>query len=92
MSGEFGNDYITITDEDGKEVELEHLDTAEVGGELYMAFLPTDLEEDDEDFGLIILKVTIENEEEYLITVDDETELETVFGIFMQRLSDDEEE
>ena len=91
MSDEYGNDFITITDEDGKEIELEHLDTAEVNGELYMSFLPTDIDENDEDFGMIILKVTIEDDEEFLITIDDENELESVFEVFMQRLSDDEE-
>ena len=29
MSEEYGNDFITLTDEDGNEVELEHLDTLE---------------------------------------------------------------
>ena len=29
MSEEFGPDFITVTDEDGNEFELEHLDTLE---------------------------------------------------------------
>ena len=41
MSEEFGPDFITITDEDGSEFELEHLDTLEYNGQVYMAFFPT---------------------------------------------------
>ena len=90
MSEGFGSDFLTITDDEGNEYELEHLDTVEFSGEIYMAFLPTDLEEDDEDYGMIILKVKTEGEEEYLLTVDDDEELDTVFELFMQRLEDDE--
>ena len=82
----------TLTDEEGNEIELEHLDTAEIDGELYMAFLPTDIEEDDDGYGMIILKVAVEDDEEYLITVDNEAKHEEAFEIFMQRLSDEEEE
>jgi len=91
MSGEFGNDFISVMDDDGNELELEHLDTAEVDGELYMAFLPADMDEDDEDFGLIILKVIVEGDEEILATVDDESVLNTVFERFVERLSDGED-
>lgn len=38
MSEGFGPDFITITDEDGNEFELEHLDTIEYNGQTYMAF------------------------------------------------------
>ena len=32
MSEEFGPDFITVTDEDGNEFELELVDTLELGG------------------------------------------------------------
>lgn len=66
MSEEFGPDFITITDEDGTEFELEHLATLEYNGQTYMSFFPAvEGEEDgsvedvdlDEEYGLIILKV-----------------------------------
>lgn len=91
MSGEYGNDFVTVVDDDGKELELEHIDTIEFGGEVYMAFLPTDVDEDDEDFGAVILKVEVEDNEEVLVTVDDEAELEAVFNIFLERALEDEE-
>ena len=66
MSEEFGPDFITVTDEDGNEFELEHLDTLEYNGQTYMAFFPAvEGKEDgsvedvdlDEEYGLVILKV-----------------------------------
>jgi len=92
MSGEYGNDYVMLSDDEGNEFELEHLDTTEIDGKLYMAFLPADMEEDDEDFGMVILKVVVVNDEEILSTVDDELELNNVYARFIERLSDDIEQ
>lgn len=92
MSEAFGNDFITLTDEEGNSFELEHLDTLEVDGETYMAFLPADMSEDDEDFGIIILKVVEEDGEEIFGSVDDEDELNHVYDRFMEILFDEEED
>jgi len=92
MSDEYGNDFITITDDDGNEFELEHLDTLESNGSLYMAFAPADIDEDDEDFGMIILKAVIEDGEDILTSIDDEKELDAVFDLFVERFSDENEE
>ena len=37
MSESFGPDFITVTDEDGNEMELEYLDTLEYKGQTYLA-------------------------------------------------------
>ena len=92
MNEDFGNDIITITDDDGNEYVLEHLHTLEHKGRFYMAFLPTDISEEDEDYGLIILKVIEENGEEILGSVDDPDELEEVYELFASVLFDEEEE
>ena len=94
MSEEFGPDFITVTDEDGNEFELEHVDTIEYKGQVYMAFFPADTGEDeeDEDTGLIILKVVDVDGEEQLSTLDTEQELEEVYDQFMEALFQDEEE
>jgi len=92
MSGDYGNDFITIEDDEGNEFELEHLDTLEKDGNIYMAFLPTDKDETDDDYGVIILKVNTEGEDEILTTLDDDDELDLIFELFMQRLSDEEDE
>jgi len=90
MADDFGNDYITVIDDEGEEFELEHLDTAEIGGELYMAFVPADMDENDDDFGLIILKVITEDDEEMFVTIDDDDEMQTAFDVFVKRLDEDE--
>lgn len=98
MSEEFGPTFVTVTDDEGREIELEHLDTMEFNGNTYMAFFPAeyaDAEEepvDDEEYGLIILKVIQENGEEILSTIDDEEELMAVYEQFMEYLFDDEED
>jgi len=92
LSSEYGNDFVTISDDDGNDFVLEHLDTIEVDDVFYMAFLPTDLDEDDEDYGLVILKVVEENGEEVLISIDDENLLENLYERFVERLSEEEED
>ena len=92
MSDEFGNDYLIITDDEGNEYELEHLDTIELNNHIYMAFLPADMEENDEDFGLVILKVIEENNEDVLVSINDEDELNTVFEQFIKIFSEELED
>lgn len=88
MSDEYGNDYVVLTDEDGQEIELEHLDTVEYNGQTYMAFLPTEMSLDDA-YELIIMKVELEDDgEEMLVTLDDEDEEAEMFQIFSERLEE----
>lgn len=95
MSEEFGPNFITLTDEDGNEIELEYVDAIEVDGQTYMAFFPTvDNEADEaaaEEFGLVILKSITENGEELLSTLDSDEELNRVYDLFMEQLMDDED-
>ena len=95
MSEEFGPDFITITDEDGNDIELELLDVLEHKGQTYMAFFPAveeDADEEDEEYGMVILKSIEENGEELLSTLDSDEELELVYQQFMEQLFADEEE
>ena len=95
MSEAFGPDFITITDEDGNDIELEYMDAMEHNGVTYMAFFPTvgeDANEDDEEYGLIILKEIVENGEEMLSTLDSDEELQEMYDLFMERLFQDEED
>ena len=95
MSEEFGPNFITLTDEDGNEIELEYVDAIEVDGQTYMAFFPTVDDEADEaaaeEFGLVILKSITENGEELLSTLDSDEELNRVYDLFMDQLMDDED-
>ena len=97
MSEEFGPNFITVTDEDGNDIELELLDVLEHKGRTYMAFFPAVLEEDEadedsDDYGMVILKSITENGEELLSTLDSEEELTEVYELFMEMLFQDEDE
>lgn len=96
MSEDFGPNFITLTDEDGNDIELEYVDAIEVDGRTYMAFFPTVDDEADEaaaeDFGLVILKSVMEDGEELLSTLDSDEELEKVYDRFMEQLMADEDE
>ena len=91
MSEEFGNNYVVLTDEEGNEVEFEHIDTVEVDGQTYLAFIPAELSVEDEA-EVVILKIEEENGEEVLGSVDDEAEADKIFDIVMQRVEDMYEE
>ena len=95
MSEAYGPDFITVTDEDGNDIELEMLDALEYNGQTYMAFCPAveeGADEDSEEYGLVILKSIEENGEELLSTLDSDEELNTVYDLFMERLFEDEDE
>ncbi len=95
MSEEFGPDFITITDEDGNDIELELVDALDHNGQTYMAFFPAveeDSDEDGEEYGLVILKSIMENGEEMLSTLDSDEELDMVYDLFMERLLEDDDE
>ena len=84
--------FVDITDEEGNNFKLEIVGEVEYEDALYRVFLPTDIEEDDPDYGFIILKCTEVDGEEMLDSVDDEELLEKVYAVFMEELFDDEED
>jgi len=94
MSNEYGPNFITITDDDGNDIELEYVDALEHNGQTYMAFFPAveeGADEDSEDYGLVILKSVTVNGEEMLSTLDSEEEAEKVYDLFMEQLMEEEE-
>ena len=96
MSDEFGPNFITLTDDEGNDIELEYIDALEHNGTTYMAFFPvveedSEEEENEEEYGLVILKSQMENGEEFLVTVDDEEEIDKVYDLFMEQILADEE-
>ena len=95
MSEEFGPNFITLTDEDGNDIELEYVDALEHEGQTYMAFFPAvedEADEESEDYGLVILKSVTENGEELLSTLDSDEELDKVYDLFMEQILADEDE
>lgn len=103
MEENFGPDFITVTDEDGNDFELELVDTLEHKGITYYAMFPAveedeatgepkDVDADDEEYGLVIMKGIEENGEELLSTLDSDEELDEVYELFMERFFAEEEE
>lgn len=93
MSEDFGSDFITIIDDDGQEFELEVLDHMEYKGSSFVAFLPANMDEEDPDYGMIILRSVIDEKgEELFESIDDDDELDEVYEKFMTLLFDDEDE
>ena len=90
MSSEYGSDFMTIMDEDGTEFELEILSTVEFNGFTYLAVTPAGSE--DDDLEVSILKSVDEDGEPILCAIEDEQELETVYGLIMDQLYEDEED
>ena len=96
MNDEFGPNFVTLTDDEGNDIELEYVDALEHNGTTYMAFFPvveedSEDEENEEEYGLVILKSQMENGEELLVTIDDEEEIDKVYDLFMEQILADEE-
>lgn len=96
MNDEFGPNFVALTDDEGNDIELEYVDALEHNGTTYMAFFPvveedSEDEENEEEYGLVILKSQMENGEEFLVTIDDEEEIDKVYDLFMEQILSDEE-
>ena len=92
MSEEYGNDFVTLIDEDGNEVEFEHIDTVEYEGVTYLAFIPAELSVEEDAEVVIMQVVTDENGEELREGVEDDDIADAVFNIVMERAEAEDEE
>lgn len=90
MSELYGDDIITITDEDGKEYVLEVLAVLELDGFEYYALVPAETDE-EADLEVSILKAVEEDGEELLVAIEDEDELERVYDVMMDELYKEDE-
>ena len=91
MSEEFGNDLVTVVDDEGKQHQFEIVDAIETDDGRYVALLPvyenpSDMVDGDGE--LVILTVKEEDGEDMLLTIDDDDEFEEIAGIFEERLAD----
>lgn len=90
MADEYGSDFITITDEDGHEYELEVLSTVEYNGASYLAVVPADSEE-NLNLEVSILRSSEEDGEPMLCAIEDEAELQAVYDLIMDSLYEEED-
>jgi len=95
MSEEYGPNFVTLTDDEGNDIELEYIDALEHNGTTYMAFFPVvedGAEENEDEYGLILLKSELVDGEEMLANITDEAELDEIYDLFMQQMLEDEDE
>ena len=76
---------ISLTDEEGNEVEFELVDSVDYEGKEYLILLPPE----DEAAEVVILEVEPQGDDyETYVTVSDEATLNAVFEIFKERFQD----
>lgn len=76
---------LTLTDENGEEVNFEYLDSVELEGKEYLVLMP----EEEDSNEIVILEVEpVDEETENYLSVTDEQVLNTVYGIFKERYKD----
>ena len=77
---------ITLTNENGEEVEYQLIDSITYENAEYVVLLPVD----EEDCEVVILAVEADDDEmENYVVVDDEEILEGVYAIFKERFADE---
>jgi uncharacterized protein YrzB (UPF0473 family) len=87
------NNIITLTDEDGKEIDFEVIGDAEIDGTVYYAMTPAGAQETNEGIIEYVLLKLIEDEEgeEVFVTVDDEDEFDKVADFFDDMFDSEED-
>lgn len=76
---------LTLTDENGQDVEFEYLDCLDYEGKEYLVLLPVD----DESNEIVILEVEpVDEENENYLAIEDEAVLNAVYGIFKEKFRD----
>lgn len=87
---DYGNDFITLVDENGIEREFEIVDSLVTENNEYFALIPTETPENvaNDDGELFILKVVEDNGEEFLEPIEDDEEYEEISEIFIDRLEE----
>ena len=78
-------ELLTLTDENGNDVEFEYLDSIDYEGKEYIVLIPAD----DDSSEIVILEVEpVDEENENYVSVKDEETLNAVYGIFKERFKD----
>ena len=89
---QFGSDFITITDDEGNEFELEVLSTLEYNGNTYLAVIPAEQSLEELQLEVSVLKSVEEDGESILCVIEDEEELQAVYDLIMDSLYEEEDE
>ncbi len=77
---------ITLTDDEGNDVEFEFLDLIEYDGDEYIVLIENDEDADE----VVILRINaIDEENEEYVSIEDDEVLQTVFEMFKKKYEDD---
>ena len=91
MSEEYGNNIVSVLDDEGNEHQFELLDAIETDDGRYVALLPIyeEAEQALEDDGeLVILEVVNDEGEDLLVPIEDDEVFEEIAEIFEERLAE----
>jgi len=93
IENEEESNIITLTDEDGKEIDFEVIGDAEIDGTVYYAMAPVGAVETNEGIvEYVLLKLTEDEDgEEVFVTVDDEDEFDKVADFFDDMFDSEED-
>lgn len=76
---------LTLTDENGNDVDFEYMDSIEYEGKEYLVLIPVE----DESGEIVILEIEpVDEETENYLAVEEEAVLNAVFGIFKEKYKD----
>ncbi|ADQ40641.1 protein of unknown function DUF1292 [Caldicellulosiruptor acetigenus I77R1B] len=85
------DNVVTLVDEEGREISFEMLDKVNYNGNDYIVLLPLEeMEKEDEEAEVVILRIEDRDGEEVYVGVEDEEELENVFEIFQSRFDEED--
>ena len=90
MADLYGSDFLSITDEDGQEYELEVLSTLQWNGCTYLAVIPAGDSQEELKLEVTILKSIEEDDEPLLCAIEDEAELQAVYDLLMDSLYEED--
>ena len=76
---------LTLTDENGQDVDFEYLDCLTYQGKEYLILMPAD----EAETQIVILEVEpVDDENENYLAVEDEAVLDVVYGMFKEKYKD----
>ena len=76
---------LTLTDENGQDVDFEYLDCLTYQGKEYLILMPAD----EAETQIVILEVEpVDDENENYLAVEDEAVLDAVYGMFKEKYKD----
>ena len=79
------SEILTLTDENGNDVDFEYLDCMEYQGKEYLVLMPAD----EVETQIVILEVEpVDDDNENYLAVEDEAVLDAVYDLFKEKYKD----